>query len=275
MRPSPIVLIAGAFLSASGSAWAQAPTSRDSVKEAKPLFTYRDAVLAASFTGLTVAMFPVDKSIARRLQNPSVQGNRFFANGATDLRLVADPGGLIVGLSAYGVGRVARWQNVADLGLHTVEALSVAGLATTVLDGLVARARPFVVGDSNSTDFHFGHGFGNHNRQSFPSGHATSGFAFASTFTSESARWWPHATWMVGPLMYGAATLSGFSRMYDDRHWASDIIFGAAIGTFAGIKVVRYNHGSHPSNLIDRFFLGSTVAVGPHGDTQVGFSSPF
>jgi membrane-associated phospholipid phosphatase len=273
MRPTGIVLIAAASLGVSGSVRAQTATSGDSV-HAAPLFTYRDAALAAGFAGLTVAMFPLDKSVARRLQNPTVQANRFFTNGATDLRLVADPGGLIIGVSAYGVGRVAGWKNVADLGLHTVEALSVAGLTTVILDGLVARARPFVVGDSNSTDFHFGHGFGNHDRQSFPSGHATSGFAFASTVTSESARWWPHATWIVGPLMYGAATLSGFSRMYDDRHWASDIISGAAIGTFAGIKVVRYNHG-HPSNKIDRLFLGSTVAAGSHGDVKAGFSFPY
>jgi membrane-associated phospholipid phosphatase len=263
-------LIAGAFLGASGSGGAQAPTPRDSV-HAPALFTYRDAVLAAGFAGLTVAAFPLDKSVARRLQNPSVQANRFFANGATDVRLLADPGGVIIGFSAYGVGRLAGWKNVADLGLHTVEALSIAGLTTVIFDGLAARARPFVVGDTNSTDFHFGHGFGNHDRQSFPSGHATSAFAFASTVTSESERWWPHATWIVGPLMYGAATLSGFSRMYDDRHWASDIISGAAIGTFAGIKVVRYNHG-HATTRIDRFFLGSMVAAGSHGDVKAGFS---
>jgi membrane-associated phospholipid phosphatase len=270
MKPTRIVLIAAVFLGGANPARAQTPTPRDSV-HAPALFTYRDAVLAAGFAGLTVAMFPLDKSVARRLQNPTVQANRFFTNGATDLRLVADPGGLIVGLSAYGVGRVAGWTNVADLGLHAVEALSVAGLTTVIFDGLAGRARPFVVSDTNSTDFHFGRGFGNHNRQSFPSGHATSGFAFASTVTSESERWWPHATWIVGPLMYGVATLSGFSRMYDDRHWASDIISGAAIGTFAGIKVVRYNHG-HPSNMIDRFFLGSMVEAGPHGDVKAGFS---
>jgi hypothetical protein len=129
--------MAAVFLGASGSARAQTATSGDSV-HAAPLFTYRDAALAAGFAGLTVAMFPLDKSVARRLQNPTVQSNRFFTNGATDLRLVADPGGLIAGFSAYGVGRVAGWKNVADLGLHTVEALSMAGLTTVILDGLVS-----------------------------------------------------------------------------------------------------------------------------------------
>ena len=47
----------------------------------------------------------------------------------------------------------------------------------------------------------------------------------------------------------------------------------AVVGTFAGIKVVRYSHG-HSSNMIDRFFLGSMVAAGSHGDVKVGFSFP-
>jgi hypothetical protein len=42
--------------------------------------------------------------------------------------------------------------------------------------------------------------------------------------------------------MYGGAALVGLSRMYNNRHWASDVITGAAIGTFAGTKVVRYHH---------------------------------
>lgn len=271
MTRNRLAFIGALLVNAPLSAFAQTPMPNDSVHAAKTLFTYRDALLAVGFVGLTVAMFPVDKSVAKRLQNPSVQANRFFTNGSTDVRLVADPGGLIFGLSSYGIGRVARWKNVADLGLHTVEALSVAGLTTKIFDGLAGRARPFVVHDTNATDFRFGQGFRNHDRESFPSGHATSAFAFASTLTSESERWWPHQAWMVGTVMYGAAALSGVSRTYNDRHWASDIVSGAAIGTFAGIKVVRYSHG-HPKNLVDRFFLGSMVAAGPNGETQIGFS---
>jgi membrane-associated phospholipid phosphatase len=273
MRPTGIVLIAAVLLGVSASGWAQAPMPHDSVHAAKTLFTYRDPLLAAGFAGLTVAMFPIDKSVARRLQNPSVQANRFIENASTDLRLMADPGGAIIGISLYGVGRLARWRNVADFGLHVTEALSVAGLTTVILRGVAGRSRPFVVGDSTPRDFRFGRGFDNHDFQSFPSGHATSAFALASTVTSESQRWWPHQTWIVGPLVYGAAALSGFGRMYNDRHWASDIVSGAAIGTFAGIKVVRYSHG-HPSNMIDRFFLGSMVAAGSHGDVKFGFSFP-
>jgi membrane-associated phospholipid phosphatase len=243
----------------------------DSVHAAKTLFTSRDAVLAVGFVGLTVALFPIDKSVAGRLQNPNTQANHLLKNASTDVRMLGDPGTTIIAVSMYGVGRIAKWKNVADFGLHGTEAIAVAAATTTLLKGLAGRARPFVTADTNPTDFHFGRGFNGGDFQSFPSGHTTAAFALASTVTSESQRWWPHQTWIVGPTMYGTATLVGLSRMYNNAHWASDVALGAAIGTFGGIKIVRYNHG-HTGNLIDRFFLGTQVQLGPNGDTRVGLS---
>ena len=58
----------------------------------------------------------------------------------------------------------------------------------------------------------------------------------------------------LAPLLYGGAALVGASRVYENEHWASDVLAGAAIGTFSGWKVVRYNH-AHPGNRVDRLFL--------------------
>ena len=76
--------------------------------------------------------------------------------------------------------------------------------------------------------------------------------------------------------MYGGAALVGWSRMFDNKHWASDVITGAAIGTFAGLKVVHWHH-AHPHNRIDRIFLGASVSPLPNDGTLVRlhFSSPF
>ena len=71
--------------------------------------------------------------------------------------------------------------------------------------------------------------------------------------------------------MYGGATLVGLSRMYNNAHWASDVALGAAIGTFSGIKVVRYSHG-HSNNIIDRTLLGVSVLQAPDGQAAVGWS---
>ena len=89
-------------------------------------------------------------------------------------------------------------------------------------------------------------------------------FAAAAAVTSETSKWWPRSTWYIGPVMYGGAALVAISRMYDNRHWASDIVLGAAIGTFSGLKVVRYHH-THPNNRIDRWLLSTSVIPNGRG----------
>ena len=73
--------------------------------------------------------------------------------------------------------------------------------------------------------------------------------------------------------MYGGATLVGLSRMYHNNHWASDVALGAAIGTFSGLKVVRYSH-AHPDNKLDKFILGATVVPNANGGGTLAFSFP-
>ena len=79
--------------------------------------------------------------------------------------------------------------------------------------------------------------------------------------------------WVVGPLMYAGATAVGLSRMYHNKHWASDVVIGAAIGTFSGRKVVQYAHG-HPGNLIDRVILRTSVVPDGNGGVALAFSFP-
>ncbi len=72
---------------------------------------------------------------------------------------------------------------------------------------------------------------------------------------------WPKYTWYVAPVLYGGATLVGLSRMYHNKHWASDVVLGAAIGTFSGLKVVRYSH-AHPDNPVDKVLLRAIDRAG-------------
>lgn len=249
---------------------AQTHVVDDSIHAAKTLFTWRDGVLAAGFTGLTVAMFPLDRTFTRRLQDPGNQENRFFKNASKNIQYFADPGSIVIGVSMYSVGRVVPWRAVEDLGLHGTEAVAVSGAFTALLKDIAGRARPYVSLDTNPRDFHLWRGLKGDGYQSFPSGHTTAAFAAASVVTSESQRWWPKGIWAVAPAMYGGATLVGLSRMYNNAHWASDVALGAAIGTFSGIKVVRYSHG-HTNNLIDRWLLGFDLAPTLNGPA-IGWS---
>ena len=61
---------------------------------------------------------------------------------------------------------------------------------------------------------------------SFPSGHTASAFSGAELLRleyGETSIWIPVAGYTV-------ALLTGFMRIYNDRHWAGDVIAGAGIG---------------------------------------------
>jgi membrane-associated phospholipid phosphatase len=248
---------------------AQPNTSAPDTVVGAPLFTGRDVVRGVGFAGLTVAMFPLDRSIARRLTNERSKANRFLNGASKGVEVIADPGSIIIGSSLYVIGRLTNHPNIEDLGWHGTEAVFLGSGITWIAKGLAGRARPFATADTTAHDFKFGGGFGNTARQSFPSGHTTAAFAAAAAVTSEAERMWPHHFWLVAPAMYGGAALVGISRMYHDKHWASDVALGAAVGTFSGLKVVRYSH-AHPYNRVDRAILGLQVVPLPTGET-LGF----
>lgn len=235
------------------------------------LFTWRDAVLMGAFVTATGLAAPLDRKIAESLQDSAVQANRFFGDVAGVVRNVAAPGSYVIGIGLYTYGRIAKNERAADLGLHGTEALVVGQLMGTVLKGAFGRARPYKDID-NPNDFKFGRGYSKSGDfQSFPSGHTISAFAAAAAVTSETSRWWPNTRWIIGPVLYSGAALAGASRMYNNRHWFSDVMFGAAIGTFAGLKVVRWHH-THPGNKLDRWLLSGTVSRAPDGSAMLHWS---
>jgi hypothetical protein len=246
----------------------------DTSRSHKTLFTADDAALAAGFVGLTFAMFPADKYLARHLRDQSAPASAFVDRGAKVFENISSPGAFIIGPALYAYGRYADHPGIEDLGWHGTEAVIVADGITGILKGVLGRSRPYVSVDTNPHDFKLFKGFSNDQRASFPSGHTTTAFAAAAAVTSEVNRMWPRYTWYVAPVLYGGAVLVGVSRMYHDQHWASDIVLGAGIGTFAGLKVVRYSH-SHPDNLIDRVILKTSVLPDGRGGGMLAWSVPF
>ena len=245
------------------------PSDTSKVVSRAPLFTKNDAIVAGAFTLATIALFPADRYFARRLQDSTTQSNRFFRHEATNVRLVTE-NSLFIGAALYGAGRLARIDRMADLGLHGTEAIGIGLGLVTIGKSLAGRARP-LVDVENPRDFNFGKGFKEENYRSFPSGHTVMAFAAASAVTAETARWWPSSRYYIGTAMYGGATLVGLSRMFNNKHWASDVAVGALIGTFAGRKVVRYHH-SHPGNKIDKWLLQGSVVPDGHGGSSLALT---
>jgi membrane-associated phospholipid phosphatase len=238
---------------------------QDTINKKTPLLEGKDALILGAFAVGAAVIGPFDKEVASRLQNPRAQGNRFLKRAATGFRLLGDPGSVLTGTGIYLVGRADGQRRAQSLGLHSVESILLAGAIGGGIKFIAGRQRPYA--DINTPyDFQLWRGLKDDKYRSFPSGHTIAAFAFASTLTRETQFWAPHAAFYVGTVFYGGAGLIGLSRIYNNQHWASDVMAGAAIGTLVGLKVVKYTH-SNPGNRIDRALIkgkkSSVIQVNP------------
>jgi len=119
------------------------------------------------------------------------------------------------------------------------EALILADASTLIIKEASGRGRPLV--SSSKGDFKpFGF---QKDYDSLPSMHTASSFALASVLaaTTENVA--------MKAFYYGAAGFVGFSRMYQNRHWASDVLLGAALGELCGRVVTGFHAGRNRVSL--------------------------
>jgi membrane-associated phospholipid phosphatase len=115
--------------------------------------------------------------------------------------------------AAFGVGKLLHHPEVEALGRDLVRAQILTQSLTQVIKLSVGRTRP--------------DGSNNH---SFPSGHSAGTFATATVLQRRYG-------WRVGVTAYGIAAYVAASRLSENKHYLSDVIFGAAIGIMGGRTV--------------------------------------
>jgi membrane-associated phospholipid phosphatase len=206
------------------------------------MFTARDAAILGVGTVAGVLLIGFDERIATQVRESPLQRSNGMKNAMEFAGVVGEPGAVLAGAALWLNGRITRDRTQELVGLRSLEAIAVTGAVTVGLKAITGRARPDQA-PFEAHDFRFGRGFGDRNEfQSFPSGHVTVAFAFASAVDAELNRIAPkHPRWIV-PTLYGLATATAVSRVYRNRHWASDVVLGSAIGFAGGHAVVRW-HG--------------------------------
>jgi membrane-associated phospholipid phosphatase len=108
--------------------------------------------------------------------------------------------------------------------------------ATAIASGIVTNSFKYVIGRGRPTDGHGAYNFQPFSGQdSFSSGHTTEAFALASVISEHY-----DSLWVQVPA-YGLASAVGYARLNNNRHWPSDVLAGAVIGTFVGKTVVHFN----------------------------------
>ncbi|MBU6392368.1 MAG: phosphatase PAP2 family protein [Planctomycetota bacterium] len=133
-------------------------------------------------------------------------------------------------LAVYGgSGYLMKNEKMQETALLSFESFVVSNLIGGALKVGAGRARPIVGKGSAkfsplSTD---------ENHTSFPSEHTLNAFSIASVFADE------YDNPLVAVSAYSVASLVAMQRIYENKHWATDVFVGALIGTFVGKSVVH------------------------------------
>jgi membrane-associated phospholipid phosphatase len=163
--------------------------------------TSTNAAWLAGGGAAALAAHAADHPLARRL--PASDGvDDVFGSGSVIGGAAVQ---LATGVGVYAVGRVLKSGCTSAIGADLLRAQFVAQALTLSIQYSVRRTRP----DRGS-------GF------SFPSGHTSVTFATATVLQQFG--------WKAGLPAYALATYVAAQRVEANRHFLSDVIFGAAVG---------------------------------------------
>ena len=190
-------------------------------RDYRRFFTSRETAIILSIgIASSMGVRPFDGSIAgSRLNGELYQGTGIDA---------AFEGGELLGgalfqvgsaFATYGLGRAVGRPGVVSLGRDLVRAQLLTQGVTQAMKYGVRRTRP----DGSNT-------------ASFPSGHSSGTFASATVLHR-------HYGWKAGVPAYAVATWVAASRLNENKHFLSDVTFGAVVGILGG-RTVTFDHGS-------------------------------
>jgi membrane-associated phospholipid phosphatase len=188
---------------------------------------------------LAAAVHPADEHVNAQLAS-SGTADKFWKPG----HIIGGPVMYVVPVAIYLGGRYVlpkfdhdsdRTNKWSHLGLDLVRAEILEEVIVVALKRSTQRTRP-----DGSDNY------------SFPSGHAAATFALAAVVER-------HLGYRLALPTLAIATYVGTSRLHDNVHFLSDVVFGAAVGTAAGWTVVgrhgRSNYAFAPTPVPGGFAL--------------------
>lgn len=197
----------------------------------------KDFAMLAGALSLGTVVFANDRDImdfVQRNKTPTTESILSFGE-----HLGGTVGMTSIAAGSYFIGAVMKNGKLKQVGIFTVTAGLATQIVTEAFKKSFQRTRPNET--ENPNDFFEG-------GQSFFSGHSSAAFSLA-TVIAEVYKDKP----LVPYIAYGAAALTAFSRVHDNKHWASDVIVGAIAGhliTKILIRTLQNTDRSSTSGLI-------------------------
>ncbi|HMF98624.1 MAG TPA: phosphatase PAP2 family protein, partial [Vicinamibacterales bacterium] len=183
----------------------------------KYLPSKENLIWAGTGGGLALAVHPLDDDV-----NEAWVGNTAVENFFKPGEILGELGTLLGSASVvYALGRINDQPKVSHVGMDLIQSLAISEMLTQALKYTTRRERPDGSG-----------------RTSFPSGHAADTFAFATALER-------HLDWRYSVPAYTFASYVAMSRLPANRHWLSDVVFGASVGIIAG-RTVTSHEAAHP-----------------------------
>lgn len=168
----------------------------------------------AALTGVLV-IDGVEDSLGHDLQNETVEDKPLGGlSKFGDLAGQMIPNALYFG-TMYGFYLMTDEELYRSKSFHMLKSTLYTALTTTIIKKIVREPRP----NPTSTG-----------RDSFPSGHTATAFAFAAVVGTEHELPWAIAA-------YGLAGLVAYSRINDNMHRLHDVVGGAVIGLTYGLSL--------------------------------------
>jgi PAP2 superfamily len=184
--------------------------------------------------GLALAVHPADDNVHDAIVGSNT-AEKIFKPGA----VLGDTFTLLgVSTTIYIVGRTKDAPRVSHVGMDLLRAIAISEGLVTALKYTTRRERPDGSG-----------------KTSFPSGHASDTFAFATALER-------HLSWRYAVPAYIFSSYVAVSRLPANRHWLSDVVFGSAVGIIAGRTVTGHEENRYPVEVA--FVPGGAAVVFVH-----------
>ncbi len=196
-------------------------------------------IAAAAITAGTISLIiwgdkPIEKFFYRN-ESTFISNSSYYFFSPLGTGLISIPALGVI----YACGVIWKNKKAKETGLKGLEAYVITVVITNVIKQVAHRHRPYQDDPPNpyawEGPFSYGGDYGTFGYNSFPSGHSSSVFAVATVIGLE---YWD--TKWVPAVCFGLAGFTALYRLAVNDHWASDVLFGSALG-FAIGSMVYFN----------------------------------